>query len=212
MQTAVLRPLDSNKKEASGTVSESFKDPPHKSFSLWRSLFFCLHTSWLGLLFLHRRLGQNQIACLRHEARVPWGPGEKPCRLCFLVMWPWVSQETRNLNCSLPPPHPISLTFCWKYISCRDGGWNGGQVWQRSASFISPKVFAKHRSAASVQQLGVVKKQFHPKSNGGCEISGSADKKTLGTDKINDQIWFYREYSNQNWNESQIYNTGTLCK
>lgn len=99
-QSISLWPCDLHKNEEWRTSTS--RTLHIKSFPLWRSQFFCLRTSRPGLLFLHRRLGQNQIACLHREARVPRGSGARLHRLRFLVMWLRVSQETRNLN--TPPP------------------------------------------------------------------------------------------------------------
>lgn len=135
-----------------GIVGGRFKNPSHKSL-------LSAHIT-TGASILAPEIGKkNQIACLRCEARVPRGSGARPRRPCFLVMWPRVSQETRNLNCPPPTAHHVPLTFCWKYIIWRDGGEMEGKL-NRSASFISPKALANHQYGGSVWQPNVVEKPF----------------------------------------------------
>lgn len=205
-QSISLWPCDLHKNEEWRTSTS--RTLHIKSFPLWRSQFFCLRTSRPGLLFLHRRLGQNQIACLHREARVPRGSGTRPRRLRFLVMWLRVSQETRNLN-TPPPTHPS--TFWWKYISWRDGRWNGGQVQQRSASFISPKK-VHFDSWTLWRNCLIFRRLLQWGLKPSKRLSRFWKRHKTKIEKWNEQIWFWVESSDQNWNESLIYNTDTASK
>lgn len=174
----------------------------------------CLRTSRPGLLFLHRRLGQNQIAYFRREAMVPRGSGVRPRRLRFLVMWPRVSQKNRNLNC--PPQIPDILLEVHQLTRRK--------VKRRASSteiskFYFPKSFSKplswrfrltakccgetvsipHRFAAvksevrSLKSLAVICRAI---------TILKVAQKNIRIEKWNEQIWFQKKESNRNGNET----------